>query len=549
VGATTLDEYRKYIEKDAALERRFQQVMVAPPSVEQTITILRGLKEKYEIHHSVKIKDSALIAAAILSDRYITGRFLPDKAIDLVDEASSRLRIEIDSKPEELDREERKLIELQIQRQVLTKDKDVATKEKLSKIDKEIASLQESTAILRSQWEKEKELIKNISSAKEQIESLRNKAKNYERQADLNKVAEIRYGQIPKLEDDLTEYSKKLDQIQKETKMLKEEVDEEDITEIVSKWTGIPVSKLLEKEAQKLIHMEEVLKERVVGQDEAIEAISRCIRRSRADLSDPNKPLGSFLFLGPTGVGKTELAKVLAGFLFNDENAVIRIDMSEYMEKFSTSRLIGAPPGYVGYDQGGQLTEAVRRRPYSLVLFDEVEKAHQDVFNILLQMLDDGRLTDSQGRVVNFKNTVIIMTSNLGSEYFNDPSLKKIAIENSIRVDLRKHFRPEFLNRLDEIIIFNKLTQEKIREIVDIQLKGFLKRLEDKKITLSVDDKVKTFLADRGYSVEYGARPLKRTIQKLLIDPMSMKILDGTITEASKIKVVVKNNDLDFELN
>ncbi len=530
IGATTLDEYRKHIEKDAALERRFQQVFVPVPSVEQTVAILRGLKEKYEIHHGVKIKDSALVAAAVLSDRYITARFLPDKAIDLIDEASSRLRIEIDSKPEEIDRMERRLIELQIQQQALKRDKDESSQEKLQKIEREIAGLKENIESLTSLWQKEKSSLYNIRKAKEEIDQLKNQAKTLESQARLDKVAEIKYGRIPQIERKIQEYSRELANVQKQSQMLKEEVDEEDIAEIVSKWTGIPLTRLMEEETRKLVNMEEVLKSRVVGQDNAIEAVANCIRRARADLSDPFRPLGSFMFLGPTGVGKTELAKTLAWFLFNDANALVRIDMSEYMEKFSTSRLIGAPPGYVGYEEGGQLTEAVRRRPYSVILFDEIEKAHPDVFNVLLQMLDDGRLTDSQGRVVNFKNTVVIMTSNIGSGFFNE-GLPKQEIDNKIFSLLRSHFKPEFLNRLDEIIVFNQLSLEDIKRIVDIHLAGLLQRLQEKKIKFVVEGRVKEFLAEKGFDPQYGARPLKRTIQKLLTDPLSLKILKGEVKE------------------
>jgi len=547
IGATTLDEYRKHIEKDAALERRFQPIIVSEPTVEQTIAILRGLKEKYEVHHGVRLKDSALIAAAVLSHRYITERFLPDKAIDLIDEAASKLRIEIDSKPEEIDKLERKKMELEIQREALKKERDTASQEKLDKLEKEIKSIEEELARLNEHWQKEKRLITRIREIKETIEKLKIEAIDYQKQAQLDKVAEIRYGKIPQLTKELETLNKELSEIEKDRKMLKEEVDEEDIAEIVSRWTHIPVSKLMEGEISKLLRMEEELKKRVVGQDEAIKLISDCIRRARSGLADPNRPLGSFLFLGPTGVGKTELAKTLAWFLFDSERNLIRIDMSEYMEKFSVSRLIGAPPGYVGYEEGGQLTEKVRRQPYSVVLFDEIEKAHPEVFNLLLQVLDEGHLTDSQGRLINFKNTVIIMTSNIGSEYFSDITATKKAIEEKIKMELRRHFRPEFLNRLDEIIVFNHLTMENIKEIVQIQFNFLKGRLEGKKIEIELTEEAKEFLAERGFSPEYGARPLKRTIQKLVIDPLSIKILNGEFKEGDKIVVKLKERKIVFE--
>jgi len=546
IGATTLDEYRKYIEKDAALERRFQPVLVKEPSPEATIAILRGLKEKYEVHHGVRIKDSALIAAVLLSHRYISDRFLPDKAIDLVDEAASRLRIEIDSKPEEIDKLERRIMELEIQKQALKKEKDQASQERLKKLEQEILKLNEELAKEKEQWEKEKDLITQIRKVKEEIEDLKLKASDYQKQALLDKVAEIRYGTIPSLEEKLNILNRQLIDIQKVRKILKEEVDEEDIAEIVSRWTSIPVSKLMEAEVEKLIHMEEELNKKVVGQDEAIRLISDCIRRARSGLADPNRPLGSFLFLGPTGVGKTELAKTLALFLFNSENNLIRIDMSEYMEKFSVSRLIGAPPGYVGYEEGGQLTEQVRRKPYSVILFDEIEKAHPEVFNVLLQILDEGHVTDSKGKVVNFKNTVIIMTSNIGSEYFNDPTVTAKAVSEKIKMKLKEHFRPEFLNRLDEIIVFNRLSLGDIVKIVDIQFEILKKRLEEKKIEATISESAKRFLADKGFSAEYGARPLKRTIQKLVIDPLSVKILKDEFKEGDKIVVDVKDRKVIF---
>jgi ATP-dependent Clp protease ATP-binding subunit ClpB len=547
IGATTLDEYRKHIEKDAALERRFQPVLVSEPTVEQTIAILRGLKEKYEVHHGVRLKDSAIISAAVLSARYITGRFLPDKAIDLIDEAASRLRIEIDSKPEEVDKLERKIVELEIQREALKKEKDEEAKQRLKKLEKEIENLNKELRAKKEQWQKEKELILQTRKIKEEIEQLKLKATEFQKNAQLDKVAEIRYGKIPQLSKELEKLNKELAEFQKKAKMLKEEVDEEDIAQIVSKWTGIPAHRLMEEEVKKLLRMEEELKKRVVGQDEAIQLISDCVRRARSGLSDPNRPLGSFLFLGPTGVGKTETAKTLAWFLFNSENNLIRIDMSEYMEKFSVSRLIGAPPGYVGYEEGGQLTEKVRRKPYSVILLDEIEKAHPEVFNILLQVLDEGRLTDSQGRVVNFKNTVIIMTSNIGSEYFNDPTLQKKAIEEKIKIELKEHFRPEFLNRLDEIIIFNNLGLEEIKKIVDIQIEILKERLKDKKIDIELTPQAKDLLADRGYSPEYGARPLKRTIQKLIIDPLSVKIISGEFKEQDKIRIDLENRKIIFK--
>ena len=537
IGATTLDEYRKHIEKDAALERRFQPVMVTEPSVEQTIAILRGLKEKYELHHGVRLKDSALIAAAVLSHRYISGRFLPDKAIDLIDEAASHLRIEIDSKPEEIDKLERKLTELEIQKQALKKEKDEASLNRLNKLEKEKKELEKSLSEMKEHWQKEKELIQNIQRMKQEIESLKLEAERQQKEANLEQVAQIRYGKIPRLLKKIEELNKKLSALQKEKKMLKEEVDEEDIAQIVSKWTKIPVTKLMEAEVEKLIKMEEELKKYVVGQDKAIGLIAECIRRARSGLADPNRPLGSFLFLGPTGVGKTELAKTLALFLFNSPHALIRIDMSEYMEKFSVSRLIGAPPGYVGYEEGGQLTEKVRRNPYSIILFDEIEKAHPEVFNVLLQILDEGHITDSQGRQVNFKNTVIILTSNIGSEYFQDPTLSQKAIEEKITLDLRKYFRPEFINRLDEIIIFNNLTITDIKNIVNIQLSLLSERLKEKKVSVELTDKAKEALAEKGYSPDFGARPLKRVIQRLIINPLSIQILEGKVKEGGKIVI------------
>ena len=547
VGATTLDEYRKYIEKDSALERRFQQVLIGEPSLEQTIAILRGLKEKYEVYHGVRLKDSSLIAAAVLSDRYISSRFLPDKAIDLIDEAASRLRIEIDSKPEEVDKLERKILELQIQKQALRKDKDTSGIAQLKKINGEIEALDTDLAAVKTHWQKEKDLIVQIQKIKEEIEKLKGHSLELEKAGELTKVAEIRYGTVPELSQKLQNLNKELLQVQKKKKMLKEEVDNEDIAQIVSRWTGIPVTNLMQEEAKKLLRMEDELKKRVVGQVEAIEVISDCVRRARSGLSDPNRPLGTFLFLGPTGVGKTELAKALAQFLFNSEHHLVRIDMSEYMEKFSVSRLIGAPPGYVGHEDGGQLTEKVRRQPYSVVLFDEIEKAHPDVFNVLLQVLDDGRLTDSQGRTVNFKNTLIIMTSNIANEYFNELDASRVLIEKNLKQELKKYFRPEFLNRLDETIIFNRLNLDDIRAIVDIQMNILKQRLQDKKITVELSEPVRQFIGDKGFSPEYGARPLKRTIQKLIINPLSIKIIQGEFKEGDRIRIDVESRKMVFK--
>ncbi|MCK4810076.1 MAG: ATP-dependent chaperone ClpB, partial [Candidatus Omnitrophica bacterium] len=546
IGATTLDEYRKNVEKDAALERRFQQVYINEPTVEQSIAILRGLKERYEVHHGIRLADSALIAASVLSNRYITERFLPDKAIDLVDEAASKLRIEIDSKPEDIDKLERKKMELEIQKEALKKEKDSASRERLEKLKGEIENLNKELEVLKSHWQKEKDLITKIRNIKEQTEKLKIEEVECQKQAQLDKVAQIRYGKIPKLNEELEELNQGLNQLQKTMKMLKEEVDEEDIAEIVAKWTRIPVSKLMEGEVEKLIRMEEELKKRVVGQDEAMRLISDCIRRARSGLADPNRPLGTFMFLGPTGVGKTELVKTLAGFLFNSEHNLIRIDMSEYMEKFSVSRLIGAPPGYVGYEEGGQLTEAVRRKPYSVLLFDEIEKAHPEVFNVLLQVLDEGRLTDSQGRVVNFRNTVIIMTSNIGSEYFADPTATRKSIEEKIRREIKKYFRPEFLNRLDEIIIFNHLNMENIKDIVGFQFDILKERLSSKNIEIELTSEAREFLGERGFSPEYGARPIKRLIQKLVINPLSREILQGKFKERDKVSVGLEDKNIIF---
>ena len=546
IGATTLDEYRKYIEKDKALERRFQTVYTGEPSTEDTIAILRGLKEKYEVHHGVKIKDSALVAAATLSSRYITDRFLPDKAIDLIDEAASKLRMEIDSMPTELDTVERKIRQLEIEKQAVKKDNDVASKERLATIESEIEKLKNSSNEMKVHWQKEKDSISIIRKYKKEIDQLKIDEQQAERKGDLNLVAEIRYGKIPKLQTELDKENKKLTILQKDKKMLKEEVDDDDIATVVSKWTGIPVSKMLEGEMQKLLKMEEKLHQRVIGQNDAVVAIANAVRRSRSGISDPNKPMGSFIFLGPTGVGKTELAKALAELLFDDEKNIVRIDMSEYMEKHSVSKLIGAPPGYVGFEDGGQLTEAVRRRPYSVVLFDEIEKAHPEVFNVMLQLLDDGRLTDSKGRTVDFKNTVIIMTSNLGSQIIQESADYK---EMRKKVDevLHLQFKPEFLNRIDEIIIFNRLQKEDIRKIIDIQLQSITKRLAERKISIQLTDKAKDFIANKGYDPSFGARPLKRALQTYLLNPLSLELIAGKFPEGSKIKVDLDKEELKFK--
>jgi ATP-dependent Clp protease ATP-binding subunit ClpB len=538
IGATTLDEYRKQVEKDAALERRFQPVLVNEPTVEDTIAILRGLKERYEVHHGVRIQDAALIAAATLSQRYITERFLPDKAIDLIDEAASRLRIEIDSMPQELDGNERRIRQLEIERQALKKEKDEASLGRLKKLEQELSDLKEENKTLRLRWREEKDIINKIRATKAEIEKKKLEETKEEKQGNLDRVAEIRYGVLVNLEKELKQLNQNLSKVQSQGSLLKEEVDEQDVAEIVAKWTKIPVTRLLEGETEKLIQMESSLKDRVIGQDEAIETVASCIRRSRTGLSDPHRPIGSFLFVGPTGVGKTELAKSLAWFLFDHEEAMVRIDMSEYMEKHSVARLIGAPPGYVGYDEGGQLTEAVRRRPYSVVLFDEIEKAHGDVFNALLQILDDGRLTDGQGRVVNFRNTIIIMTSNIGSDLIVDLDDRK-QIEERIAQALKAHFRPEFLNRIDEKIVFNRLTQADVQKIVGIQLKILGERLQAKEISLVVSQRAQELLGQQGYDPAFGARPLKRVIQKMVQDPIARMILDGEAREKGQIKVDV----------
>ena len=545
VGATTLNEYRKYIEKDAALERRFQTVLVDEPNVEDTISILRGLKEKYEVHHGVRIKDSAIVAAAVLSNRYITDRFLPDKAIDLVDEAASHLRIEIASMPAELDEVERRIRTLEIERNAVKKEKDELSKERLAAIEKELAELQETSSQMKAHLQLEKDLISQIRKIKEEIDRAKMDAERAELEGNLEQVSEIRYGKLIELGQQLEEANQKLAEIQKDRKMLKEEVDEEDIAEVLSKWVHIPVSKMLEGEMEKFVHMEERIKERVVGQGEAITAVSNAVRRGRAGISEPDRPIGSFIFMGPTGVGKTELSRALAEFLFDEEAAMIRIDMSEYMEKHTVARLIGAPPGYVGYEEGGQLTEAVRRRPYSVILFDEIEKAHSDVFNLFLQILDDGRLTDGHGRTVDFKNTVIIMTSNVGSQWI-ELAKNEEEMRSQVMEALHEKFKPEFLNRLDDIIIFHPLTQEQLKQIVDIQLRHLLKRLAERKLSLNLTDAAKEFLVKTGYDPNYGARPLKRAIQHYILDPLSLKIIAGDFSEGDTIQVDAEGGKLVF---
>jgi ATP-dependent Clp protease ATP-binding subunit ClpB len=549
VGATTLNEYQKHIEKDAALERRFQPVYVGEPSVEDTIGILRGLKERYEVHHGVRIQDSALVAAATLSSRYISDRFLPDKAIDLVDEAASRLRIEIDSLPTEIDQVERRLIQLEIERQALKKESDRASKERLSKVEREAAELKEQSAGMKAHWQQEKAAIQKIRATKEQIEQTRFQVDAVTRKGDLGKAAELRYGTLPGLEKQLLAENEKLAHLQSKQRMLKEEVDAEDVAEVVAKWTGIPVSRLLEGEMQKLLHVEDRLRERVVGQDEALLLVANAVRRSRAGLGDPRRPIGSFLFMGPTGVGKTELARALAEFLFNDEHALVRLDMSEYMEKHTVARLIGAPPGYVGYDEGGQLTEAVRRRPYAVILFDEIEKAHPDVFNALLQVLDDGRLTDGKGRTVDFRNTVVIMTSNVGSDLIQEASRRgedDERLKDKLMDVLRHTFRPEFLNRVDETVIFKSLGKDEIEKIVLIQLKDLRKRLAERKLQLEVTPEAKAMLAERGYDPVFGARPLKRTIQRMIENPLAVEVLAGRFQEGDTVVVEPDGETLRF---
>ncbi len=547
IGATTLDEYRKHIEKDAALERRFQPVMVDEPTVEETISILRGLRERYEVHHGVRIKDAALVAAAVLSHRYITDRFLPDKAIDLVDEAAARLRMEIDSMPAELDEVERQSRQLEIERAALQKEQDEASRQRLEALERQLADLSEQRESLRARWEREKEVIGRVRSLKQQLEEIRQEAERAERAADFERAARLRYGDAVAVERQLDEANKQLDELQGVGALLKEEVDEEDVAQIVSEWTGIPVSRMMEGEIQKLLRMEEELHRRVVGQDEAVSAVANAVRRARSGLSDPNRPIGSFIFLGPTGVGKTELARALAAYLFDDEHALIRLDMSEYQERHTVARLLGAPPGYVGYEEGGQLTEAVRRRPYSVVLLDEIEKAHPDVFNVLLQVLDDGRLTDGQGRTVDFRNTVLIMTSNLGSQLITEMANRPFEeVREAVTEVLQGHFRPEFLNRVDEIIVFRPLSREQLTEIVDIQLARLQERLLERKIQLQFTDSARRLLAERGWDPVYGARPLRRTIQRLVQDPLAMFILDGHIREGDDVVVDVEDGELAF---
>ena len=550
IGATTLDEYRKHIEKDAALERRFQPVFVGEPSVQDTISILRGLKERYEVHHGVHIQDTALVAAATLSNRYISDRFLPDKAIDLVDEAASRLRIEIDSMPTEVDDVRRKLVQLEIEREGLKKETDVHSKERLETLERELAGLNETFAALKSHWEAEKAVITSIRGVKEKVEQARTDQAAAERRGDLNKAAEIKFGVLPSFEKELSQQNARLAELQKKQKFLKEEVDSEDIAEVVGKWTGIPVSKLLEGELQKLVKMEDRLAQRVIGQRPAIEAVSNAVRRARSGLQDPNRPIGSFVFLGPTGVGKTETVKALAEFLFDSDQAIVRIDMSEYMEKHAVARLIGAPPGYVGYDEGGQLTEAIRRRPYAVVLFDEIEKAHPDVFNVLLQILDEGRLTDSQGRTVDFKNTVLIMTSNIGAQAIQDGLAGRSGLDTATRSEvmnqLRANFRPEFLNRIDEIVLFEPLTQAHITQVVDLQLARLRALLADKRLTLELSEGARAFLAKEGYDPVYGARPLKRAVQRHLQDPLALKILGGEYVPGDVVRAEVAGEGLRF---
>ncbi|MGB9436950.1 MAG: ATP-dependent chaperone ClpB [Desulfobacterales bacterium] len=548
VGATTLNEYRKYIEKDAALERRFQPVMVKEPTVEDTISILRGLKEKYEVHHGVRIKDSAIVAAATLSDRYISDRFLPDKAIDLIDECASKLRIEIDSMPAEIDEIQRKITQAEIERQALKKESDPASKERIKKLEAGLADMNDELKIMKAHWQNEKAMIQTIRSIKEQQEQLNTEAQLAEREGDLAKVAEIRYGKAAELQNRLEEANQKLTELQAHSKMLKEEVDDEDVAEVVSRWTGIPVSKMLEGEREKLVQMEERIHNRVIGQNQAVAAVSNAVRRARSGLQDPNRPIGSFIFMGPTGVGKTELAKALAAFIFDSEQAMVRVDMSEFMEKHSVARLIGAPPGYVGYEEGGYLTEAVRRRPYSVVLFDEIEKAHPEIFNVLLQILDDGRMTDGQGRTVDFKNTIVIMTSNIGSQWIQEAiAVNREEIEKRVTEALRAHFKPEFLNRIDETIIFQNLTPEQIAEIVAIQIQKLSSRLAARDIKLGLSDAAMSLIAEKGYDPVYGARPLKRVIQQLIENPLSMEILKGDIAEGARLSAEVEENRIVFK--
>ncbi len=548
VGATTLNEYKKYIEKDAALERRFQQVYVGEPTVEDTIAILRGLKEKYEVHHGVRIKDSAIVAAATLSNRYITDRFLPDKAIDLIDEAASRLRIEIDSLPQEIDQLEREILQLEIERQALQREEDDRSRARLHEIEQRIADLREKSSGMKAKWQSEKEAIERMRTAKAELEQLKLQLDQVRNAGDLARASEIQYGQIPELERRFAAEQEKLAELQTNGVMLKEEVDEEDVAEVVAKWTGIPVSKMLEGEMQKLVTMEDRLSKRVIGQAEALKAVADAVRRARAGLQDPNRPIGSFIFLGPTGVGKTETARALAEFLFDDEHAMIRLDMSEYMEKHAVARMIGAPPGYVGYEEGGQLTEAIRRRPYAVVLFDEIEKAHPDVFNVLLQILDDGRLTDAKGRTVDFKNTVLIMTSNLGSREIQDADGDEQEVREAVLQELRANFKPEFLNRIDDIVIFHQLSRDQIGQIIDVQLQRLLAMLAERNIQLVLDDSARQLLAREGYDPNYGARPLKRAIQTLIQNPLAVKLLNGEVLPGQRVKVTANGDQMDLKV-
>ena len=552
IGATTLDEYRKHIEKDAALERRFQPALVAEPTVEDTISVLRGLRERYEIHHGVTFKDAALVAAAVLSDRYISDRFLPDKAIDLIDEAASKLRTEIDSLPAELDEVQRRIMQLEIEREALRKEKDQASRERLAKLEKEVADRKEEQRRLQTQWDHEKEAIQESRDIKGELDALRHEIEQAQRMGDYAKASELQYGRLPELEQQLAGEEVRLHADDQGARMLKEEVDEDDIADVVSKWTHVPVSKLLEGEIEKLVHMEERLRERVVGQDDAVVSVANAVRRARAGLQDPKRPLGSFIFLGPTGVGKTELSRALAEFLFDDEQTMIRIDMSEYQEKHTVSRMIGAPPGYIGYDEAGQLTEAVWRHPYSVVPFDEIEKAHPEVLNVLLQLLDDGRLTDSKGRTVDFKNTVVIMTSNLGSQYIAEHAATKTTgdldeeVRRQVTEALRGHFRPEFLNRVDEIIFFHALGRADLVAIIDIQLSLLTRRLEERKVGLVLTEAAKTLLVDEGFDPTYGARPLKRAIHRRVLDSLAMRILQGEFGEGDQVLVDVTAGELTF---
>jgi len=547
VGATTLNEYKKHIEKDAALERRFQQVYVGEPTVEDTIAILRGLKERYEVHHGVRIKDSAIVAAATLSNRYITDRFLPDKAIDLIDEAASRLRIEIDSLPQDIDQLEREIIQLEIERQALQREEDAKSKARLKEIEQRIADLKETSAGMKAKWQSEKEAIDHIRSAKAELEQLRFQLDQARNAGELGRASEIQYGKIPELEQKLKIEQEKLANFQQDGVMLKEEVDEEDVAEVVAKWTGIPVSRMLEGEMQKLVTMEDRLGQRVIGQEEALAAVANAVRRARAGLQDPNRPIGSFVFLGPTGVGKTETARALAEFLFDDEKAMVRLDMSEYMEKHAVARMIGAPPGYIGYDEGGQLTEAVRRRPYSVVLFDEIEKAHPDVFNVLLQILDDGRLTDSKGRTVDFKNTVLIMTSNLGSREIQAAEGDEKQVREAVLQELRLHFKPEFLNRIDDVVVFHQLSREQIGKIIEVQLQRLISMLSERNVTLLLEPSAKELLMREGYDPAYGARPLKRAIQSLIQNPLAVKLLQSEILPGQTVRVSASGDTMEFK--